>query len=132
MRMRVGLLAGWFGGWLLLAILGASPLIAGDAFEQSARLGRGVNLLGWDPVWQEPARARVNDAHFKLIREAGFQHVRVNLHPLRDGQPDAEGRLRPEFFKTMDWVIDQALTNKLAVILDFHDDLAISPDPAAE
>lgn len=100
-----------------------------DAFDQNARLGRGVNLLGWDPVWQSQERAQVKDIHFKLIREAGFNHVRINLHPLRDGKPDANGKLRAEFFKTMDWAVDQALANGLLVILDYHDDLVISPDP---
>jgi endoglucanase len=117
---------------LVLAFVGALPLMARDAFEQNARLGRGVNLLGWDSVWQDRAKARVKDAHFKLIRQAGFQHVRINLHPLRDGRPDTNGKLRPEFFQTMDWAVDQALTNQLLVILDFHDDLAISPDPAGK
>ncbi len=100
-----------------------------DAFDQNARLGRGVNLLGWDPVWQNQERAQVKDIHFKLIREAGFNHVRINLHPLRDGKPDANGKLRAEFFKTMNWAVEQALANGLLVILDYHDDLAISPDP---
>ena len=110
-----------------LAII--SPLRAVDVFQQNARLGRGVNLLGWDPVWRSRERGQIKDAHFKMIREAGFQHVRINLHPLRDGKPDASGRLRDEFFAIMDWAVDQALANQLLVILDFHDDLAISPDP---
>lgn len=96
---------------------------------QNARLGRGVNILGWDSIWQDQARSRFKDLHFKLIREAGFKHVRVNLHPLRDGKPDANGNLREEFFKVLDWTLDQALANQLLVILDYHDDLAISPDP---
>ena len=104
-------------------------LMALDEFQQNARLGRGVNILGWDPVWQDRAQGHLKDAHFKLIQEAGFNHVRVNLHPLRDGRPDAGGKLRDEFVKTMDWAVDQALANGLLVILDFHDDLAVSPDP---
>lgn len=115
-----------------LVSVGWSPLRAEDAFQQNARLGRGVNILGWDALWRDRARGQFQDAHFKLIREAGFQHVRINLHPLRDGQPDANGKLRAEFFKIMDWAVDQALTNQLRVILDFHDDLAISPDPAGK
>ena len=111
---------------------GGLPLMAIDAFQQNARLGRGVNLLGWDALWQNPARSHFKDVHFKLIREAGFNHVRINLHPLRDGKPDANGKLRDEFFKTLDWAVDQALTNQLLVILDFHDDLAISPDPTGK
>ena len=104
-------------------------LMALDGFQQNARLGRGLNILGWDALWQDRTRGRFKDVHFKLIREAGFNHVRVNLHPLRDGKPNASGELRDEFFKTMDWAVDQALANGLLVILDFHDDLAISPDP---
>ena len=103
--------------------------MAADVFQQNARLGRGVNILGWDALWQNRERGQFKDAHFKMIQEAGFQHVRINLHPLRDGKPDADGRLRDEFFKTMDWAVDQALANQLLVILNFHDDLAISPDP---
>ena len=117
---------------LAFAVTGASPLPALDAFQQNARLGRGVNLLGWDALWQNRARSQFKEEHFKMIREAGFQHVRINLHPLRDGKPDAQGKLRDEFFKTMDWAVDQALANQLLVILDFHDDLAISPDPAGK
>jgi endoglucanase len=107
--------------------LGLKPEL--DGFQQNARLGRGVNILGWDALWQDPARGHFKDVHFKLIREAGFNHVRINLHPLRDGKPDADGKLADAFFKTLDWAVDQSLANGLLVILDFHDDLAISPDP---
>jgi len=114
-------------GAMLLA--SAVPLKAVDGFQQNARLGRGVNILGWDAVWRDREKSQFKDVHFKLIREAGFNHVRINLHPLRDGKPDAQGKLADEFFKTMDWAVDQSLANGLLVILDFHDDLAISPDP---
>jgi len=95
-------------------------------------LGRGMNVLGWDPIWTDRSQARFKQEYFKAIREAGFNHIRLNMHPLRDGKPDAEGKLRPEFFRTLDWAIDGALSNKLLVILDYHDDLAISPDPAGK
>jgi len=117
---------------LCLVTVTPATSFALDPFQQNARLGRGVNLLGWDRIWQEPANGTVKDVHFKLIHEAGFNHVRINLHPLRDGKPDAGGRLRPEFFHIMDWAVRQALTNGLMAILDFHDDLAISPDPAGQ
>jgi endoglucanase len=124
--MKKTTMAAIVGGILFAAAL---PSMALDVFQQNARLGRGVNILGWDAIWREPARSKFKDAHFKSIREAGFNHVRINLHPLRDGKPDADGKLRAEFFKTMDWAVDQALANGLLAILDYHDDLAISPDP---
>ncbi|MCX6905146.1 MAG: glycoside hydrolase family 5 protein [Verrucomicrobia bacterium] len=110
-------------------LLLSPPARAVDGFEQNKRLGRGVNMIGWDALWQNRARGNFKDIHFKLIHEAGFNHVRINLHPLRDGKPDADGKLRDEFFQILDWAVDGALTNKLLVILDYHDDLAISPDP---
>jgi endoglucanase len=108
------------------------PAVAADARQQNERLGRGVNIIGWDALWRDRARGNFKDEHFKLIHEAGFSHVRINLHPLRDGKPDAQDKLRPEFFSTLDWAVDQALANKLLVILDYHDDLAISPDPVGK
>jgi endoglucanase len=115
-----------------IALMCLRPATAADAFQQNERLGRGVNIIGWDALWQDGARGCFKDEHFKLIHEAGFSHVRINLHPLRDGKPDAQGKLSKEFFATLDWAIDQALANKLLVILDFHDDLAISPDPVSK
>jgi len=103
-----------------------------DAFQQIQRLGRGVNIIGWDRLWQDRARGNFKDLHFQRIREAGFNHVRINLHPLRDGKPDAQGKLRQQFWDTLDWAIDGALTNHLLAILDYHDDLAISPDPEGQ
>ncbi len=123
-RMKLVMIAA-----MALPFLRVVPGHAADAFRQNERLGRGVNIIGWDALWQNRERGQFKGQHFKLIHEAGFSHVRINLHPLRDGKPDAQGNLRQEFFTTLDWAIDQALGNKLLVILDYHDDLAISPDP---
>jgi endoglucanase len=121
MRTRYFLLPKCIVAAAVVLATGARPLAAGDAFRQNARLGRGVNLLGWDVIWQNPARTQFKEAHFKRIREAGFNHVRINLHPLRDGKPDTSGKLRPEFFQTMDWAVDHALTNGLMVIPYFYE-----------
>ncbi len=52
-----------------LAPAAASP----DAFTQVKRLGQGVNILGYDPIWDDARDARLKDTHFKLIRDAGFK-----------------------------------------------------------
>src|SRR5512137_1737901 len=61
----------------------ASAQGASDAFVQAKRLGRGVNILGYDAIWKNPKKARFEEKHFKLIREAGFRSVRINLHALQ-------------------------------------------------
>lgn len=99
------------------------------AFKQNKRLGRGVNILGYDPIWTSPAEARFHEDYFKLIRDAGFDHVRINLHAFQGAQ--ADGTLSNRYLKTLDWAIQQSLANKLAVILDFHEFLAVAKDPKA-
>jgi endoglucanase len=60
----------------------------------------------------------------------GFNHVRINLHPFRDSQ--ADGSLSTDYWTTLDWVIQQSLTNKLAVILDFHEFLEMGKNPSTK
>ncbi len=100
-----------------------------DAFAQNQRLGRGVNVLGYDAIWKHREQGRFSAEHFRAIRQAGFSHVRINLHPFRDNRGDG-GKIRDDYLKTLDWAVDQALANQLLVILDFHEYEAMSRDPA--
>lgn len=104
-----------------------------DAFTLNRRLGRGVNIIGYDPLWRDRSKARFREEFFPMIREAGFQHVRINLHPFRDNpRPPAQGAgLRPEYLDTLDWAVDRALKAGLLVVLDFHEFTAIGKDPQA-
>lgn len=64
---------------LLLLALTALTLLAparaaepADAFAQNHRLGRGVNILGYDPLWRsrDLARFRENTHHIARTAEA--------------------------------------------------------------
>ena len=110
---------------------GANPDDWPDAWTQVKRLGRGVNIIGYDPLWRDRSRARFREEFFSMIRKAGFQHVRINLHPFRDN-PNYSGEgagLRPEYLETLDWAVDRALQAGLLVVLDFHEFTAIGKDP---
>lgn len=102
----------------------------GSAAEQNRRLGRGVNAIGYDPLWRSPDKARFQERHFRLIKEAGFNHVRINLHPFRDRALEESGRLRKSYLDILDRVVSQALAQKLLVVLDFHEFQALGEDPA--
>jgi endoglucanase len=125
--------------WLAMEFAAAfSPVWAGEAasaaraagpFEQNRRLGRGVNIIGYDPLWRSRDKARFQDRHFALIREAGFTSVRINLHPWRDRRIDAKDRLQPDWLDTLDWAVSEALKHKLRVILDLHEFEAMGRDP---
>ena len=90
-----------------------------DAFEQTRQMRRGVNIIGYDPLWKDFSKARFQDRHFRLIREAGFQTVRVNLESFK--HMDKQYQLDPTWLKTLDWAVKGALDNNLTIILDEHD-----------
>src|SRR6476469_10435693 len=80
----------------------------GFAFEQNRRLGRGVNILGYDPLWKDASKARMKSKHFKLIKEAGFDNVRFVLGPFKFALNSTDYTLSPKFFETLKWGIDEA------------------------
>lgn len=96
----------------------ASPSPAPDAYAATKRLGRGTNILGYDPIWKEAAKGRLKEKHFKLLGQAGFNHVRMNLQAF--AFMDKDNKLSPEWFKTLDWAVKNARENGLAVIIDQH------------
>jgi endoglucanase len=98
---------------------GASAFTPIDPFEQVKQMQRGVNVLGYDPIWKDFSQRRFQEGYFQKLHEAGFQSIRVNLQAFR--HMDALNRLSPDWFKTLDWVIDHALANQLTVVLDEHD-----------
>jgi endoglucanase len=106
----------------------AGAFKAAEPLEQIKKMRRGVNILGYDPIWRDFDGARFKERHFQRIREGGFQTVRVNLHAFR--HMDAENRLDPVWLNTLDWVVKSALTNQLTVILDEHDYNAFGRDAA--
>jgi endoglucanase len=107
----------------------ASPVESPDPFEQVKRLGRGVNILGYDPIWDNFADGRFKERHFKLIRGAGFQTVRINLHALQHMDVGNGGKLGDAWLSTLEWAVNTALANDLMVILDLHNYNDVASDP---
>jgi endoglucanase len=114
-----------------LSVLAALPVSARElaARDQVKSLGRGVNVLGYDPLWKDPAKARFQMRHFKIIKDGGFDTVRLNLHAFE--HMDADHQLDPAWLKTLDQVVQAALAQKLTVILDEHDFNVCGEDAAA-
>jgi endoglucanase len=140
MKTRICLLGHLFRS-ALFAILGSLPwtsaavVSAGDPpsapvdpFAQNKRLARGVNVLGYDPLWQGKS-GRFKEKYFRAIKDAGFSHVRINLHPFRDGKADAHYQIGKAWFDTLDWAVAHALAVGLMPILDFHEFNVLGEDP---
>ena len=111
---------------LSAAVLSAS---AADPYAQNRRLGRGVNIIGYDPLWKSMDQARFQAKHFRLLKEAGFDAVRINLHPLRHMDRENGWALSTNWFATLDWAVSNATAAGLVAVLDFHEFHALGDDP---
>jgi endoglucanase len=121
----------FLGLTLLLVPTAMAQPRAVDAFEQNRRLGRGVNIIGYDPIWRSRTEARFQAKHFQLLKAAGFNSVRINLHPFRhmNRDQDGVGALQPVWLETLDWAVQQATNQGLMVILDLHEFGAMGDNP---
>jgi endoglucanase len=114
---------------LLLACPALAAPIAPSAAEQVAQMRRGVNIVGYDPLWRDARQARFQPRHFRIIREGGFDSVRIVLgafHFMNDSD-----ELPTSWFATLDDLVEEALAQKLTVILDEHDYWLCGRDVAA-
>jgi endoglucanase len=113
----------------LAALSGSAQAQPLDAAREAQLMGRGVNVLGWDPVWKDPAKARFQPRLFKVIREGGFGAVRMNLMAWE--HMDKQNRLDPVWLATLDRMVKGALDAGLYVIIDDHDYTPCDKDAAA-
>ncbi|MGD0258353.1 MAG: glycoside hydrolase family 5 protein [Verrucomicrobiota bacterium] len=115
---------------MLAAPAGHAQPAAADAFEQNRKLGRGVNILGYDPIWRSREQARFQAGYFRLLKEAGFSSVRINLQPFRRMNSANGYALSESWFEVLDWAVRQAQAQDLRVILDLHEYNSLGNDPA--
>lgn len=101
-----------------------------DAFALNKKLGRGVNILGFDPIWRSREQARFKAEHFQKLKAAGFDSVRINLYPFRHMVATNNWALRPAWLATLDWAVTEAQRQGLAVVLDLHEFHPLGENPA--
>ena len=102
---------------------------APSAWDQDRVLGRGVNIIGYDPLWRDFKKGRFKTYHFYKIRQAGFSTVRIVLQSFQ--HMDAHNRLPQHWIDTLDWAINSATHAGLNVIIDEHDFNLCSDNPDA-
>ena len=117
-----------FAPALVLALLFCVPSRAASvsADDQAAAMHRGMNILDDDPMWRDPQAARFRPRHFARLRDAGFDTVRLNLHPFL--HRDAAGGPDAAWLAALDRLTKAGLDAGLTVILDEHDDIACARD----
>jgi endoglucanase len=114
---------------VVLVLCLASASLAVDPFIQNQKLGRGVNIIGYDPLWRSRDQARFKVGYFQMLKDAGFSNVRINLHPFRRMEPGNDFALPASWWETLDWAVTNARQSGLMVILDLHEFGAMGTDP---
>ncbi|WP_027579843.1 cellulase family glycosylhydrolase [Bradyrhizobium sp. Ai1a-2] len=111
---RPPLLAFVLAVWILPAY-GSEQIASHDV----AALGRGINILGYDGIWEGAENAPFRLENLTAIQQAGFSHVRINFFGFK--HMDSDSILDEAVLKRLDAVIEEVLARKLIPILDEHD-----------
>ncbi|MGY8637432.1 glycoside hydrolase family 5 protein [Bradyrhizobium sp. 14AA] len=127
--------ARWPGSFSLAAmvLLFASLGCRAAGVEQAAsrelpRLGRGINILGYDGIWEGGQNAPFRLDNLTTIKKAGFSHVRINFFGFKFMGP---GNVLDEIvLRRLDAVIEEVLARNLIPILDEHDTHVCQSDVA--
>ncbi len=119
----------------LIMVLGTINLSANaqqvSAKDQNSKIGRGVNILGYDKAfWQDHTKGRFKESYFKMIKDAGFSSVRINLFPF--SFMDNQYQIDSKWLETLDWVIQKGLDAGLVLILDLHEFTAMADNPVGK
>jgi endoglucanase len=112
---------------LILAVLTTAEPPA-DAANKA--LGRGINLGNALEAPKEGEWGLKLEAHyFQQIKAAHFDTVRVPVRWSAHAVEDAPYTIDSDFFKRIDWVLDQCEANKLNAVLNVHHYDALDNDP---
>ena len=89
------------------------------ASRDAAGLGRGINILGYDGIWEGGQNAPFRLDNLTAIKKAGFSHVRINFFGFKF--MGAGNVLDEIVLRRLDAVIEEVIARGLIPIVDEHD-----------
>src|SRR5262249_6238195 len=104
---------------------------ADDIHAVNKKLGRGINLGNALDAPREGAwGVTLKAEYFKAIKDAGFDTVRLPVKWSAHALGEPPYTIDAAFAERVDWAIEQALANKLNIIVNVHhyDERDESPD----
>jgi endoglucanase len=115
---------------LVLALAIPASAADPDAHAANTRLGRGVNLGNALEAPKEGAwGVTLKAEYFPAIKAAGFDSVRLPVKWSAHAQAEPPYTIDPEFARRVDWAVDQALQNKLNIVVNVHHYNEMDADP---
>jgi aryl-phospho-beta-D-glucosidase BglC (GH1 family) len=116
----------------VLLTFAIAPSFAQDtslAHRRAQRLRRGINLSEWfaqvyDPrgYTKEHFETWTTAHDIELIKEMGFDHVRLSVNPQPMFRRNQADNIPPEYLQYLDHAVQMILAQNLAVIIDMHPD----------
>ena len=126
----------WLFGAVSLALLGTAPARAADApgthdaAAVNKMLGRGINFgNGLDAPSEGEWGFSLKAEYFPAIKKAGFDSVRIPVRWAPHAGPAPDHKIDPTYMARVEWAVDQALNQGLAVVLNIHHDEAAAAEP---
>ena len=115
---------------LIIPVLGNAQEKSADIFAANKKLGRGINLgnaleAPSEGEWGVTLKAE----YFKVIKDAGFDSVRLPVKWSAHAKADSPITLDKKFAERVDWATEQALANKLNIIVNVHHFGEMDADP---
>jgi endoglucanase len=112
-------------GFLVMAMAATATRAQDElAFARAKRLRRGINLSMWYAQARDYSAERLasytTPADFKLVRDLGFDHVRLSIDPEPLIADAATGALREDAMARLDETVRQLTSLGLVVVLDIH------------
>ena len=99
-------------------------------FKQNIKLGNGINLGNALEAPNEGDWGLFLKAeYFTAIKNAGFNSVRIPIKWSAHALISSPYTIETNFFERIDWVIDQALSNDLAIIINIHHYIEMMDNP---
>jgi endoglucanase len=108
-----------------------TPAFFPDAFAAARALGRGINIGN---ALEAPTEGEwgvtIKEEYFDLIKEAGFNAVRLPMRWSGHAQTQAPYTIEARFFARVDEVIGWAFERGLVVVLNVHHygEMAVNPE----
>jgi len=120
-QMQAGCMDSVADNYNPFAVEDDSSCVYAGPFEINLRLGRGMNLGNALEAPEEGDWGITLQAdYFTAIADAGFQSVRVPIRWSSHALETTPYTIDELFFLRIDWVIEQALSNGLLVIINMH------------
>jgi len=104
-----------------------------NAFEVNKHLGRGINLgNALDAPREGEWGVTLREEYFKIIKDAGFDSVRIPVRWSNHALTEKPYTIDPNFFKRVDWAVNNAFKNNLYVMLNMHHYMELYKEPIPE